>query len=288
MTFNPLAAINVTEVSISLENKKSGVIDMGSQTLNFGPELIDKILQRGFTLNEITKTKLEEFKIKLTNLEKLTTKDFILSLGYKKYLSIDVNGAYGSLSYDLNEVIKDKYNYKKTYDLVINNGTGEHVFNQYSLFKNMHNFCSPGGIMLHILPFIDWINHGFYSFHPIVFGDIASSNNYKIKKMSFANRDGGELLINKEYYNNVYEQIKPRDNNSFFYKIIEHAKRHLGRNIIIVCALEKILESEFKIPLQGKYLSDVKVNKNFNSQYNFQALGSAKAKNQLADNLKRI
>ena len=53
-------------------------------------------------------------------------------------------------------------------------------------------------------------------------------------------------IINKEYYNNVYEQIKPRDNNSFFYKIIEHAKRHLGRNIIIVCALEKILESELK------------------------------------------
>ena len=63
----------------------------------------------------------------------------------------------------------------------------------------MHNFCSVGGVMLHILPFIDWINHGFYSFHPIIFGDMASSNNYKIKKMSFANRDGGELLINKEY-----------------------------------------------------------------------------------------
>ena len=65
-------------------------------------------------------------------------------------------------------------------------------------------------------------------------------------KMSFANRDGGELLINEEYYNNIYEQIKPRDNNSFFYKIIEHAKKTIGRNIIIVCAYEKELDNEFQ------------------------------------------
>jgi len=288
MTFNPLAAINVTEVSLSLKNKNNGVIDMGSQTLNFGPELIDKLLKRELKFDEKTKEKLKDFKSRLLNNKRPSTSDFILNLGFKKYLSVDVNGAYDSLSYDLNEVIEEKYNYKKTYDLVINNGTGEHVFNQYSLFKNMHNFCSVGGVMLHILPFIDWINHGFYSFHPIIFGDMASSNNYKIKKMSFANRDGGELLINKEYLNNVYEQIKPRDNNSFFYKIIEHAKNNLGRNIIIVCALEKIRKDEFKTPLQGKYLSDVKENKHFNSNYKLQALGSAKAKNQLADNLKRI
>ena len=46
MTFNPLAAINVTEASLHLKNKNKGVIDMGSQTLNFDPTLIDKILQK--------------------------------------------------------------------------------------------------------------------------------------------------------------------------------------------------------------------------------------------------
>ena len=45
-------------------------------------------------------------------------------------------------------------------DLVINNGTGEHVFNQHALFLNFHNLTKINGIMLNILPFIDWINHG--------------------------------------------------------------------------------------------------------------------------------
>ena len=57
-----MAAINVTEVSLSLKKKKSGVIDMGSQTLNFGPELIDKILEREFKFDEKTKEKLKDFK----------------------------------------------------------------------------------------------------------------------------------------------------------------------------------------------------------------------------------
>ena len=43
--------------------------------------------------------------------------------------------------------------------------------------------------MLHILPFIDWINHGFYNFNPIFFADLAASNEYEIVKMSFANRN---------------------------------------------------------------------------------------------------
>ena len=37
--------------------------------------------------------------------------------------------------------------------------------------------------MLNILPFIDWINHGFYNFNPI-FADLAASNNYEIIKIS--------------------------------------------------------------------------------------------------------
>ena len=84
MTFNPLAAINVTEVSLNLKNKDSGVIDMGSQTLNFSPGIIDKILQRRFSIDKQTEENLKDFKNRLLNDTKITTKDFILNLGFKK------------------------------------------------------------------------------------------------------------------------------------------------------------------------------------------------------------
>ena len=64
-----------------------------------------------------------------------------LTVGFLNYQTIDINEEENSLAFDLNTVIEDTYGYKEKYDLVINNGTGEHVFNQLSLFKNMHNLC---------------------------------------------------------------------------------------------------------------------------------------------------
>mgnify|MGYP001232636489 FL=1 len=173
-----------------------------------------------------------------------------------------------------------------SFNLVINNGTGEHVFNQFALFKNMHNLCQVDGLMLHILPFIDWINHGFYSFHPIMFADLAASNGYELMKMSFAHRDGNEVFIKKKFLKNLYDQLKPNDNESFIYQVIEYAKNNLEKNILIVCVLKKNTDQKFNMPLQGKYLSDVKsVDKK--SSYITQNIGSGIGKGQLPDNLKR-
>ena len=94
---------------------------------------------------------------------------------------------------------------------MVNNGTGEHVFNQHNLFENMHNLTKENGLILNILPFIDWINHGFYNYNPLLFADLAASNNYEVINMSIANRDGNELSINnKNQYGIYYEQIKPK------------------------------------------------------------------------------
>ena len=88
--------------------------------------------------------------------------------------------------------------------------------------------------------------------------------------MSLANRNGDEIVFDKNYYHHVYEQIKPKIKESFFTKTIDLAKDKLGKNIIIVCALKKLDKKEFIIPLQGKYLDDIenKDLKSFASYFN--------------------
>ena len=140
------------------------------------------------------------------------------------YSSIDINGAYNSHKFDLNKNIFEKYNFKEKFDLVINNGTGEHIFDQYNFFLNFHNLTKINGLMLSILPFIDWINHGFYNFNPIFFADLAASNKYDILKISFANRNGAELKLDNNNFSILFEQIKPHLNNS---KMIEITKKKL-------------------------------------------------------------
>jgi len=279
MTFNPVAALNIIECKSLIGEKKPKAMDLGSQTSSLSSKFIKNLIEKSLYINNIQKKNLE----KLTNME-FSTKDFFQSLGYESYMSIDINGAHESYQFDLNKNIIETYQFNNKYDLVINNGTGEHVFDQHSLFINFHNLTKKDGLMLNLLPFIDWINHGFYNFNPIFFADLAASNNYDLIKISFANRDGLELKLDKKDYAILFEQIKPNRNDTKFEKVIKLAKEKIGKNIILVVILRKKNDQSFKLPLQGKYLRDVQ---DFATPYQEQNLGSQVASNQLADNDKR-
>ena len=66
--------------------------------------------------------------------------------------------------------------------------------------------------------------------------------------------------------------------------MIEIAKDKIGRNILLVVATRKLTDLSFKIPLQGKYLSDVST---FKTEYQMQEGGSENSANQIADENKR-
>lgn len=279
MTFNYIAAKKVFDCKFFIEDKSPNAIDIGVQTPTIRRNTIEKFIN----IENLT-SKQDYFYKQIMNLENFTTKDFFLALGYNDYCSIDINGAENSLQFDLNYDLYECYNFDKTFDLVVNNGTGEHVFNQYSLFRNIHQLTNNKGIMLHILPFIDWINHGFYNFNPIFFADLAASNNYEILDITFANRNGAELNIkNKKSIQVVFEQIKP-DYDSNFKKIIEKTKSQIGENIFIVAVLKKNSNNPFKVPLQGKYLKDI----SNNTDYSTQGSGSESSFGQEMDSIKRV
>lgn len=280
MTFNPVAALNVIECKELISKESPNAIDLGSQTPSINNNFIKNLISTNKHLTKIQKVNLNE----LSNNMKFSTKDFITKIGFNDYNSIDLNGAYESFKFDLNKDICTEYNFNSKYDLVINNGTGEHVFNQHSLFLNIHNLTKTNGIMLHVLPFIDWINHGFYNFNPIIFGDLAASNKYEIIKISLANRNGAELKLENKNHTILFEQIKPNNKLSNFNKMLEIAKDKVGKNILLVVILKKLSNLKFTIPLQGKYLSDIS---NIETDYSSQKGGSEGALNQIADNIKR-
>lgn len=127
--------------------------------------------------------------------QKPLTAAYFKALGFASYDAIDVNSKYGSLIMDLNVDLRQHYGFERTFDLVTNNGTGEHVFNQYAVFRNMHNLAAAGGVLLFVLPFHNWMNHGFFNFNPILFGDLAVANGYRILRLSVALSEGAEIGV---------------------------------------------------------------------------------------------
>jgi SAM-dependent methyltransferase len=165
-------AISIYEkiVEKNILDKMNSVIELGSQDIpcheyyqNAARLLLAK-LDRPFD-----KTKL------------MTAKDFHIYLGFSEYCSIDSNGKMGALQFDLNKNIKTEYNFDRKFDLITNHGTTEHVFDQCSAFRNIHNLVKEGGVMLHIVPFEGYLNHGLFNYQPSFFYNLASENNYKIE-----------------------------------------------------------------------------------------------------------
>lgn len=230
MTFNPLAGKIVKEITPYLREtftgEKLSVCELGNQT----------------------------FTAQSTVGEHASTKDFYYWLGFKEYIALDINSKMDADIVDLNLV----FDAKRKFYLVTNNGTGEHIFNQAAVFENCHNLCIENGLILHILPFINWINHGFYNFNPILFLDLAAANNYEIIKFFIGNRWGDTRGINTEY-----EYYKPKTKPTNLFKNIKIA-RGLGPhsddqfpNLSIVVVFRKKKDQDFRIPLQGKYKKDI-------------------------------
>ncbi|MBF0354394.1 MAG: hypothetical protein HQL43_04055 [Alphaproteobacteria bacterium] len=90
--------------------------------------------------------------------------------------AIDLNGTPEALQLDLTDPLE----LGETFDICINNGTAEHVFDIANFFRTMHKATRPGGLMFHEAPMTGWLDHGFYNFQPTFFFDLAAANAYQI------------------------------------------------------------------------------------------------------------
>ncbi|NJD24015.1 MAG: class I SAM-dependent methyltransferase [Betaproteobacteria bacterium] len=159
--------------------------------------------------------------------------DLYRSLGFDCYKCIDASGQHGALVFDLNKDLREHYGFVETFDLVTNLGTAEHCFNQFSVFKNLHDLCRPGGIVIHALPAQGNVNHGFYNYHPRFFGDLAIANGYEIVDLSFTVDYKSEMM---KYSKAEFQRWDSHD-------------------ILFYATLRKISDAPFCAPFDGMFSS---------------------------------
>tara|TARA_R110002074_G_scaffold104717_1_gene226131 strand:- start:12332 stop:13144 length:813 start_codon:yes stop_codon:yes gene_type:complete len=245
MAFNNIMQLATAHITKHLQPNPT-VVEWGNQRFRYSKKWTDKCSEvAGKSIREPVQYVWEYFE----------------DLGFSDYLAIDINTELRSIAMDLNFILKDKYKYTQQFDLVTNNGTGEHIFDQRTVFENMHNLCKVGGVMLCVLPLAPWFNHGFYNYHPQLFRDIAAANGYKWVNFWLAQNTGKyiEAPVDMESWG-FYEQKKPRTPLSELERAYDDLhERDAGRphNISIVSAYMKTKDDPFNIPMQGRYVNDV-------------------------------
>lgn len=146
--------------------------------------------------------------------------------------AIDINGTSRAMKLDLNVSISVREG--DEHDVVINNGTLEHVFNIGTALRSMHNLCKPGGIIIHDAPFTGWIDHGFYTLQPTLFYDLAHANNYELISIHITGlfREKAIKVESREHF---------------------HALKDIPDNSQLFVVMRKVFDQPFRVPMQGVY-----------------------------------
>lgn len=174
-----------------------------------------------------------------------TPRDLYHGMGFKNYQCIDLDGRHNAHRFDLNKDILKEYNFHQKFNLVTNHGTSEHCFNQSQVFKNIHDLCSPGGIMLHVLPFQGYVNHGFFNYQPCFFRYLAEANNYRLIGM----------------YLNIDSAVG--DVSTYSDEIMNHLILMPKSAMALYAVLQKQDEDPFRLPVDGKYFFNAKTSNQF-------------------------
>jgi len=192
VSFNPFMAL-LTQGTLSLAGDAPSVLEFGNQSLTADPKTLTLVAER-VRAGGRDAAFVEEINALSMADRRDRAEAFYRGLGASSYTAIDVNELYGSLMMDLNLDLAARYDYRDTFDYVTNNGTGEHVFDQGAIFRNAHALTRPGGVMVHVMPFVNYINHGFYSFHPNLYHALALANGYRLLALGMTTRYGDGVI----------------------------------------------------------------------------------------------
>lgn len=157
-------------IKIVKENNYSSICMLGKQNVHISKSDLLKISKRyGYEFDEsVIRTVPDNCEVfDSVSLFKAYGIEDIVSLDYSDYEGADI-------LFDLNDELPVELCGK--YELVLNGGTLEHIYDIARAMDNMNKLVKEGGSIIHISPCAGWVNHGFYSISPTFFQDYYALN----------------------------------------------------------------------------------------------------------------
>jgi hypothetical protein len=113
-------------------------------------------------------------------------------LGFESCEALDISGFEGAeIIFDLN-MGKIPSELEQKYGLVFNGGTLEHVFHLPNALRTLDRFVQPGGLIMHVMPYNNWPDHGFYQFSPTLIFDYYAANGGSVVEAALVRIDQSE------------------------------------------------------------------------------------------------
>jgi len=159
--------IDLNNVQLLIEAHKSGVCfermaTLGRQRLLGDRETLVSILKKsGYAMSK-------DFLARLLSPSTEYSEDFFALLGAKEIFAIDVSDFEGAnMLHDMNQPLPDSL--ISSFDLVLDGGTLEHIFDLPTALRNATRMVRPNGRFISLTQANNFCGHGFYQFSPELF-----------------------------------------------------------------------------------------------------------------------
>jgi SAM-dependent methyltransferase len=180
-----LMALNLNSVKFLLWAKNLGVnfnrtLTLGRQGFCYAPAELRRVV-RDFNL-PVTEEQIRRC-LQHEPGKPHYADEFLRILGAKEIVSVDNSDFEGAaFLHDLNERFPEKMHGR--FDVVIDGGTLEHVFDFASALRYVLELLAPGGHFIAMPPANQNMGHGFYQFSPELFFRVFSpENGFRLRKI---------------------------------------------------------------------------------------------------------
>jgi len=233
--------------------------------IDFQEEIIQKI---GFQWQNIRICELGAMYMRTVDIP--AKEYYIKEKKVLEHISIDWNGMYDSLPIDLCFPVPEEL--LNRFHLITDFGTIEHVDNQYQVFKNTHDICTKNGIMIHILPTLNyWKFHCRYFYTKEFFLKLAELCKYKTLDLkegnccdppifkrdliyvAFLKLNNNKFTSEKEFNKlNIFDIKEPDNTNKLRTENIVYILWKLTEHQFFLKGFRKILKNIYKIYINVK------------------------------------
>lgn len=220
-----------------------------------------------------SKSKLQTLFEDVLNVKKpMHLLDLLTMMNFEEVASLDAFDAENpTILHDLNKPIPDTY--KGKFDVVLDIGVMEHVFDVKQFIQNCIHLLKDQGVLILFVPLLGWHNECFYNFQPPFFFDVFSANGFR------------DISVYLNFFPKYHDFGEGRTTwLEFQYGDRVQFKRANYNTCILFVGRKSRTDSDFVVPLQSFY---EEYYQNWKAAQGTAIPGKPEASHYLLDNMPR-
>jgi hypothetical protein len=245
--------LEIIMVKVGAARRVDGAIVISNPTAKL---LYEQTIMDGHHFNETFDN------VRFTKKKIISSELFFSAFGFKIISSVDIDKSRDNSTYEYNLNQPGLLaSINKQFDLVIDGGTLEHIFDVRTALLNTSDVARVDGFIIQILPGNNTFDHGFFQFSPTLFKDWYEANKYLVHAIHIMELRSNVYSMPDASFDERFDTHRFFEYDPWLMAKCSFGKLHDGVYINFVCvqkletSLRDIAPHQYIFTKNAKYIS---------------------------------